>query len=145
MNKNGGIRLQPHKQASGVSPNRDALKKSTLFEKARLSFELYDDQRQCASSWQSDEIKLLFDSFRKLSERTWEQIFKSGGKGGNKVGLGYTPFENDNSCPIKRPAALTGEDVRMSEIRVSQQARIFGAHIAGVYFVVELDKGHKKA
>jgi hypothetical protein len=103
---------------------------------------LYDENRECASSWQSDQIKLLFECFKKVSQRTWEQIFKSGGKAGDKVGLGYTPFE-DSNCPVKRHPQLA-EDIRMSEIRVSQEARIFGAHIRGTYYVIELDKGHKK-
>ena len=142
MGKHNGVKIKSRSQSPGVNPNTEALKKSTIHEKGRLSFELYDRERQCASTWQQDEIKLLLDSFRKLSSQTWEEIFRSGGKTGGKSGLGYTPFDLDG-CPIKRPVGLS-EDVRMSEIRASEEARIYGAHIAGVFFVVELDRGHKK-
>lgn len=84
-------------------------------------------------------MKHLFSSFTKATERTWQQVIESGGKPyGGKVGLGFTSFKAD---PFKRPSQLS-LDIPLSEMRVNDKARFFGARKNAVYYVIRLDRNH---
>lgn len=113
--------------------------KKTNDRKVVFSFELFDASAECPSTWIKDEVKALLAAFRKASERTWQQVIDTGGKaGGGKVGLGFTAFKTD---PIPRPALLSS-DLAISEMRVSDVARVFGSRKDECFFVIRLDRAH---
>lgn len=112
---------------------------STNKETPLLSFESFDFNHQCPSEWQSDEIKSLFQMFNKICKMTWLEILNTGGKSGNKTGLGFTEIEPD---PFKRPNDLS-PDVTISELRVTKKARVFGARYGRTYYIIRLDRNHE--
>lgn len=113
-------------------------KESSVNKKAVLSFELFDSTHECPSDWGND-IKSLFDAFKKVSCRTWIQIFQSGGKSGTKTGLGFTKI---SPAPFKLPREMS-KDMEISEIRVSEKKRFFGTLKNEVYYVIRLDRNHR--
>jgi hypothetical protein len=107
-------------------------------DKVLFSFELFDAKQECPSTWKGEELKALFSAFRKASERTWLQLFQTGGTSGTKVGLGFTKFSSD---PFPRPPNLS-QDVAICEIRVNDKARFFGVHIRNAFYIIRLDSNH---
>ena len=85
-------------------------KKSTINERVRFAFDLIDLSVECPSSWGAGEIRSLFACWKKASQMTWMEVFKTGGKSGNKTGLGYTNFKQD---PFPRPATIS-EDLQIA-------------------------------
>jgi hypothetical protein len=129
----------PQARSGSIIPTPIAeVQKSTIHNKVVFSFELFDQDHECPSTW-SDEIRGLFLMFKKASGTTWNDVFKSGGRPGNKVGLGYTIFSNP---PFARPQILS-QDISISEMRVGRKGRVFGAHKLGIYYVIRLDKNHE--
>jgi hypothetical protein len=121
-------------------PDPGIIKKtSTNNEQPLLSFQLFDFNHQCPSIWQGDEIKSLFQMFSKVCRMTWQDVVKTGGKPGNKTGLGFTEIIPD---PFKRPATLS-PDLLISELRVSIKARVFGVRCEKTYYVIRLDRNHQ--
>ncbi len=56
---------------------------------AYVALKYYDRSHECFSLWHNDEL-LAFSKFcEALNQRSWNDIYKSGGKR-NKTGLGYT-------------------------------------------------------
>lgn len=125
-----------YRTGSKIPPPSTAAKVSTNNAKPLLSFELFDSGHECPSTWRSNEIKLLFQMFNKACKMTWIDILKTGGK--NKTGLGYTELNHD---PFTRPKTLSA-DLTISELRVTQKARVFGIRVDRTYYVLRLDRNH---
>jgi len=114
-------------------------KRSTNHLKVVLSFEFFNASAECPSVWTGDEMKGLFSTFSKACQRTWQQVIETSGKAhGGKVGLGWTEF---NDAPFPRPVTLS-QDLRISEMRVSDVARIFGTRKDECFYVIRLDRSH---
>lgn len=126
-------------KSSGLIPNPQEKVGSTNHQLVRLSFELFNYDAQCPSTWQGQMVRQLFSAFTKATQKTWQQVIETGGKAyGGKVGLGFTTFKES---PITRPLTLSN-DIPISEMRVNDTARFFGARKDATYYVIELDKGH---
>jgi len=109
---------------------------------AVLSFSMFDAGIECPSLWRGQENKKLFATFAKITKRTWQQIIETSGTAyADKVGLGYTEFKTND--PIPRPVGLS-PDIPISEMRVDDHARIFGARKESTYFVICLRRKHAK-
>lgn len=112
---------------------------STIHHKVVFSFEHYDRGYQCISTWTQDEAKTLLEMFHKASQLTWMEVFRTGGKSGSKVGLGWTDFKDND--PFVRPPNLS-KDLSISEMRASKKLRVFGAKKDAVFYVLRLDRQH---
>jgi hypothetical protein len=132
------IPIPPGNEGKKIPSPDSTHPKSTIHEKVVFSFELFDGDAECPSEW-GNEIKSLFSSFRKASEKTWYQVFQTGGKEGRKTGLGYTTFKK---APFKLPATLS-PDVTIAEMRATEKARFFGTKIGATFFVMRLDRTHQ--
>lgn len=127
------------RQGERINVPSESSEESTNSKTVTFSFELFDFDYQCPSEWQKDEVKQLFKTLNKASQYTWEQVQRTGGKGGNKNGLGFTNIDPD---PFTRPANLS-QDISISEFRVTEKARMFGARIGRTYLVLRIDRNHK--
>ena len=83
-----------------------------------------------------------------LRERTWRQVLETSGKGENKAGLGYTPYEISKTKSgaedhLKEVQKSIGEDITFFELRVTQKMRVHGFRAKAAFFLVLLDRGHK--
>jgi hypothetical protein len=108
--------------------------------KVVFSFELFSPNLECPSTWLNEEVKQLFSMFVKASQRTWRQVLQTSGKShGGKVGLGYTPFKTD---PFPRPQNVSA-DLVISELRVTDKARVFGCRSRDHFYIIRLDRGHQ--
>ncbi len=112
-------------------------------ETAYVALKYYQSSHQCFSEWSRDELKAFSAFCRKVAERTWEQIRQSGGGGGNKAGLGYSPHRDRRKLPNNGLRHLISPEVEFAEMRVSQRARVHGFRMKATFFPVWLDKDHQ--
>ena len=131
---------QPQKKKIPTVNAEPAYSGSTNHLPPAFSFLHFDQDSECPSAWASEEIKTLFVRLKVAAGMTWEQVIKSGGAPGNKTGLGFTPVDV-KKCSRKLPMQLS-DDIDLSEIRVSEKARIFGVRNESTYFVIWLDRNH---
>jgi len=118
-----------------VSSNREKL--TTV----SVSLKYYDSNFECFSKWGKTDLKSFSAFIKKLGKRTWDQVKETGGKIGDKTGLGYTPHKDKSKLPTV-PEGLS-EDIDFCELRVTQKARVHGFHLKSVFFLVWLDQNHK--
>jgi hypothetical protein len=124
-----GLQVHPTSQDA---PNADSLK-------ALLSFELFKSPKAEPESLSKEQVRSFFAFMRKVTERTWIQILQSGGKQGDKAGLGYTALSNN---PLSNHPGV-GPDETVSEMRVTQTFRVFGVRRGQAYFLLCLDPDHE--
>lgn len=68
---------------------------------------------------------------------TWLEVQRTGGKPyGGKVGLGYTPYPDLKFEGVS-------EDITISGLRASDRFRIYGYHLAEIYYIVGFDPSHE--
>ena len=109
---------------------------------AYVVLKYYQAPWQCFSEWTRDELRAFSDFNRKVSAQTWQQIYASGGRGGAKGGLGYTPHDGRALPPVSFADALS-EDIGWCEMRVTQKARVHGFRAGPGFFLVFLDRNHE--
>lgn len=112
-------------------------------ENAYVALKYFQPSHECFSEWSRDELKAFSAFSRKVAERTWEQIRHSGGTGGNKSGLGYTPHRDRRKLPNNGLRHLISPEVEFAEMRVTQRARVHGFRMKATFFLVWLDKDHQ--
>lgn len=122
--------------ASSPKPNQDL-----IHTPVAVSFKhIKAGKSQCLSKCVAEEVKDVMDCLRQLTTMTWYDVLRSGGRPGNKAGLGYTP-----NMPYTKPIGLS-KDIDISEIRSSEKARVFGFHNEikkeHIYYIVGFDRGH---
>jgi hypothetical protein len=96
---------------------------------------------ECFSQWAGDEMTLFWDFIRIIHQTTWADLYRSAGKGINKVGLGYTVINTSNY-----PEAFTKEldpGITLFELRVSQRARVHCFRDSSICYICFLDKDHR--
>jgi hypothetical protein len=107
-----------------------------------LSFRYADVRgRYCLSCSEAQELPDVVDCLRQLTTLSFLQVMQTGGRGGGKVGLGYTPYRDDQLRGVSRPAGLD-PDVQIAGVRATERYRIFGAHIDGVFYLLWFDRNH---
>ena len=96
----------------------------------------------CLCHCQKAEIRDVADCLHQLTTLAWEQVWRSGGRRGNKQGLGYTPYDDSDLHHVNRPADFS-PDIQIAGIRASRKMRVFGGHKDHVFFVLWFDRNHK--
>ena len=132
------VRLLPHEVSiHGLSDEKD----NTL--RSHVNLKYYNYAHQCLSQWTSEELSNFSEFTNKLTSMTWEQIYKTGGKSGNKTGVGYTPHSKKNKLPNQGIVSGLSEDISFFELRVNQKARVHGFRSGSSFFLVWLDRNHE--
>lgn len=102
---------------------------------------------ECFSHWNKDELAQFSNFLATFSTHTWNSVYKSGGKGENKVGLGYTPYDIDDMKAgdehLKKVKKIISPDINVFELRVSQKLRVHGFQSQAAFFLVLLDREHR--
>lgn len=126
------------KKSPPVPPPKD----DRLHRPVTLSFEHYSaGAAYCLSLCTPDEVREAMDCLRQLTTLSWEQVLRSGGKGGNKAGLGCTAYRDADLTGAIRPPAIKTE-FRIYGVRATQRFRIFGVYRDHVFVVLWFDRGH---
>lgn len=73
---------------------------------------------------------------------TWQQVLETAGKGENKAGLAYTPYEDDALKGVSRPMRLSPE-IKIAGVRASSELRVFGAYHDHVFYILWFDRRHE--
>lgn len=140
--KNFGIPKEPLKTPSFPTVHSGkAFQGSTDHLPPAFSFYHFDSDSECPSTWNSDEMKSLFTSLKLASSMTWQQVRSTGGQARNAQGIAYKPVSLKQAAR-KLPGNLA-EDIDLSEMRISDRARIFGVRNEATYYIVWLDKDHQ--
>lgn len=104
----------------------------------------FDGKYQCFSEWSNNELKDFTSFIEKINNMTWNEIYKTAGKGksGKKTGFGYTVHKDKSVLPNKTIVDKLSEDITFFELRVSQEARVHGFRVKSAFFLVWLDRNH---
>lgn len=119
-----------------VEPPDDALELKADDPEITISLRYWHSNSQCLSDWQAKELKKLAKIIGKAQELTAIQL-KSDQSLGWKLHSG--PAKGHG---FSRPTKLS-KDIKLSELRVDNKARIHGALIDDTFFLVWLDRGHE--
>ncbi|MEN9864949.1 MAG: hypothetical protein RL748_539 [Pseudomonadota bacterium] len=99
------------------------------------------------SDWTQDELKQFSSFLTTFGQHTWDSVYKSGGKGGQKAGLGYTPYQiadmKNGKSHLEKVSRVLAEDIGFFELRISQKIRVHGFQAQAAFFLVLLDRGHR--
>lgn len=106
-----------------------------------VSLRFVQHEQQCFSDWTKQQMKLFWAFQEKLSNHTWNMVYASGGKAGNKAGLGYTPI-NHEAYPDSAFKNQLSQDITLFELRVSQEMRVHGFRDGVIFYLCWLDKNH---
>jgi hypothetical protein len=102
---------------------------------------------ECFSAWTKEELGQFSNFLTTLGSHTWDSVYKSGGKGENKAGLGYTPYKVDEmkagGTHVKKVLASLSPEIGLIELRVSQKMRVHGFQSQSAFFMILLDREHK--
>jgi hypothetical protein len=127
-----------------ISSNKNAIKL-----KPYVALKYFSPDWQCFSEWTVPELKSFSAFINTLKQHTWEQVYKTGGKGVNKTGLGYTKYDLTsvkNTNIQKKLEAVKkeiSEDLNFFELRVDQKARVHGFQSQSTFFLIALDRNHE--
>lgn len=112
-------------------------------EPLSISLKYYDPKHECLSAWQAADLRAFSSTVEKLRAQTWIQVLQSGGRSGQKVGLGCTKHRDSRRLPRFRWADKISRDLDFYELRVTERARIHGFNVGAVFFVTWLDRNHQ--
>ena len=70
------------------------------------------------------------------------ELFKTGGSRGNKVGLGFTYYEDHALRKVTRPPQMD-KTVRIAGVRVTGKFRLFGGVQDRVFYTLWFDPNHE--
>jgi len=98
--------------------------------------------RYCLSRCDREGVRIFKSCLKKLTSQNWFDVQQTGGKGGTKVGLGYTLYSDSSLHRVVRPTGLSRE-LRIAGIRASGKARIFGVRENDVYHILWFDPDHE--
>ena len=73
---------------------------------------------------------------------TWNQIYKTSGRIGNKTGLGYSIHKDAAKLPNKALRDRISPDITFFELRVTGEARAHGFRSKNTFFLIWLDRNH---
>lgn len=77
------------------------------------------------------------DALRQVTTLSWNDVRNTGGRPGNKEGLGYTPYPNLNHQLPPQMSNMT-----MAGIRGSARIRVLGFHYNQVFYVLMFNRDH---
>ncbi len=119
----------------------EAPHRSTLHDKVLFSFEHFNSNVECPSKWKGPDMKRLFNLLKKASKLTWKQASTYSGCGDSSCGIGFKVLNKGGHIPCKLPQKLS-QDLDISEMRVGDAMRIFGARAENIYYVIRLKRQH---
>lgn len=113
-----------------------------------VTLKYFRDSFECFSAWEKDELKSFSEFVSALRQRTWRQVLATSGKGENKAGLAYTPYEISTTKSgaeehLKEIRKQIGDDITFFELRVTQKMRVHGFRAKAGFFLVLLDREHR--
>jgi hypothetical protein len=120
-----------------------SLSKDPIKERPHVNLAYYKPEFECFSSWTEEQLRAFSSFCTKISERKWNDIYKTGGSLGSKTGLGYTVHKNIDKLPENPALKEFSLDITWFELRVGQQARVHGFRLADAFFLVFLDAKHR--
>lgn len=109
---------------------------------AHVNLKYYRHEHQCLSEWDADQLRAFSAFCRKITQIKWTDIYKTGGKAGNKTGLGYTPHRDRKVLPVTPELKEISPDLTWFELRVTGEARVHGFRCKSAFFLVFLDRQH---
>lgn len=112
--------------------------------KVLVSLRFIQEEFECLSEWNRQEMRSFYDFNRQIHQYTWQQILTQGGKQGNKVGFAYTTLPRKN-YPGDKFKAQISPDVDFFELRVNQRIRVHGFRDDAVFYLCWLDRNHSIA
>lgn len=112
-------------------------------KEAHINLKYYDKNHECLSEWQTEELKSFSSFIEKINQSSWTDIYKGGGKSGNKSGLGMTYHKDRSKLPESPILDRISPDIKFFELRVTQKIRVHGFRSVSSLFLVWLDRDHK--
>ncbi len=107
-------------------------------EHPSFRFTYTDKNSWTLSEWSSSEINVLIEGLKKIEKYGWAQIKTHGAKRrGESVGTGYKLIGTHPSLPEYVP-----KDVKLSEMRIDREKRIFGFREGAVCYIIWFDRSH---
>lgn len=126
---------------------KDGSRDTVLNKNPYVVLKYFQKEWECFSEWGKDELSQFSNFLKTLSEHTWDSVYKSGGKGDNKAGLGYTSYRLDDmkagNSHVKKVISRLDPEITLFELRVSQKMRVHGFQSQSAFFLILLDRGHK--
>ena len=84
------------------------------------------------------------DCFRQTTTLGWSDVKRTGGKPGNKAGLGCTLYRDNDLRHVSRPQQLSPE-LNIYGLRATQGYRVFAAYGDHVLYILWFDREHEIA
>ncbi len=126
---------------------KDGVREGPLHKNPYVVLKYFQKDWECFSAWTKDELGQFSNFLATLGGHTWGSVYKSGGKGQNKAGLGYTPYKVEEMKAggphVKKVLAGLSPEISLIELRVSQKMRVHGFQSQSAFFMVLLDREHK--
>lgn len=97
---------------------------------------------QCFSDWTNAEMKVFWSFIHKLHTYTWVLLYGTGGKSGNKTGLGYTATSLKD-YPESEFITQLDPEISLFELRVDDKKRVHGFRSKAIFYICWLDKDHE--
>ncbi|MCD2177331.1 hypothetical protein [Rhizobium sp. C1] len=116
--------------------------KNSEKETPHVNLKYYVSAFQCLSTWDVNSLRAFSAFVEKLRQMKWSDIYKTGGKLGNKTGLGYTVLDR-KKYPKNDQLDSISEDITLFELRVDGESRVHGFRCLDAFYLVYLDKDHK--
>jgi hypothetical protein len=118
-------------------PFVDESSQAVMLEKKQpvtISMKYWHSGSECLSSWQRGELQSLRKLIDKVQGCTPSEIR-------NDPGLQWKAHKGPAAAGFSRPASLS-KDVPLCEMRVGGKARVHGALIDTIFYLVWLDRVH---
>ena len=112
--------------------------KATVF----VSLRYVQEDFQCFSKWNEDEMKHFWSFNRRIHDYSWQQVLEQGGKPGQKVGFGYTIIPRDK-YPSKAFIDQFSPDATFFELRANDTIRLHGFRDKSIFYICWLDRAHE--
>lgn len=118
------------------------LTKESGIESPYVNLKYYSPDRECISTWSTEELKSFSQFCTKIRQMTWPDIYRSGGSVGHKTGLGYTPHKDVKKLPENAELKNLSQDITWFELRITEKVRVHGFRATDAFFLVYLDREH---
>ncbi|WP_033045869.1 MULTISPECIES: hypothetical protein [Pseudomonas] len=126
---------------------KDGAREGSLNKKPYVVLKYFQKDWECFSAWTKEELGQFSNFLTTLGNHTWDSVYKTGGKGENKAGLGYTPYKveemNAGGSHVRKVLANLSPEINLIELRVSQKMRVHGFQSHSAFFMILLDREHK--
>lgn len=131
------------KPSSQPRPANEVLKEQGINRPVSVSFKhVQPGDKFCLSLCEREEVQSACKCLQLMTTMNWSDVLKTGGKGPNKTGLAYTPYQDNALRRVQRPLSVSPE-LTISGVRASQKMRIFGVYINHIFYVLWFDPNHE--